>query len=143
VNTIRPRLAGASREAYQQSIGETEPVISVPAGAATEASSAGWESRAACLSCDPDLFFPIAPSGPALQQIAQAKAVCARCPVRRECLQYALATRQVHGVWGGTSEEERQQLRRTLTIDGWHLARPHKIPPACAPSGDDAAGACS
>lgn len=84
--------------------------MSVPTAAA-EANSASWESRAACLDSDPDLFFPIAPSGPALQQIAQAKAICARCPVRRECLQYALATHQIHGVWGGTSEEERHQLR--------------------------------
>jgi WhiB family redox-sensing transcriptional regulator len=84
--------------------------MAVPTAAA-KANSASWGSLAACLDCDPDLFFPIAPSGPALQQIAQAKAICARCPVRRECLQYALATHQVHGVWGGTSEEERQQLR--------------------------------
>jgi DNA-binding CsgD family transcriptional regulator len=82
MNTTSRRLADASREAHQQAISETEPVISVPAGTATEANSADWESRAACLDCDPDLFFPIAPSGPALQQIAQAKAVCARCSVR-------------------------------------------------------------
>jgi WhiB family redox-sensing transcriptional regulator len=142
VNTIRLGPAGASAREHRQAISEREPVISVPATAAV-ADSASWQSRAACLDCDPDLFFPIAPSGPALQQMEQAKAVCTRCPVRRECLQYALATRQVHGVWGGTSEEERQQLRRTLTMDRWHSARPHKIPPACAPSGDDAAGACS
>jgi WhiB family redox-sensing transcriptional regulator len=42
-----------------------------------------------------------------------AKAVCAACRVRRQCLQYALATHQLHGVWGGTSEDERQlQARR-------------------------------
>jgi WhiB family transcriptional regulator, redox-sensing transcriptional regulator len=110
VNTTRLGPAGASAWEHQQAISEREPVISVPTTAA-EADSASWQSRAACLDCDPDLFFPIAPSGPALQQIEQAKAVCVRCPVRRECLQYALATRQVHGVWGGTSEEERQQLR--------------------------------
>ena len=110
MNTTRLGPAGASAREHQQAISEREPVISVPTTAA-EADSASWQSRAACLHCDPDMFFPIAPSGPALQQIEQAKAVCARCPVRRECLQYALATRQVHGVWGGTSEEERQQLR--------------------------------
>src|SRR5258708_12783090 len=83
--------------------------MSVPTAA--RAAPAGWASRGAGRDSDPDLFFPIAPTGPGLQQIAQAKAVCARCPVRRECLQYALATHQVHGVWGGTSEEERQRLR--------------------------------
>jgi WhiB family transcriptional regulator, redox-sensing transcriptional regulator len=92
-------------------------VISVPTTAA-DADPANWQSRAACLDGDPDLFFPIAPSGPALQQMEQAKAVCARCPVRRECLQYALATLQVHGVWGGTNEEE----RRAVLVFAW--ARP-------------------
>ena len=79
--------------------------------AAARADPASWESRAACLHRDPDLFFPIALSGPALREIAQAKAICARCPVRSECLQFALTTHQVHGVWGGTSEEERRLLQ--------------------------------
>jgi WhiB family redox-sensing transcriptional regulator len=78
---------------------------------APRAASADWASQGACLDSDPDLFFPITASGPALQQITQAKAICTRCPVRQECLQFALATHQVHGVWGGTSEEERQVLR--------------------------------
>jgi WhiB family redox-sensing transcriptional regulator len=83
--------------------------MSVPTAA--RAASDGWAARGACLDSDPELFFPIGPSGPALQQIAQAKAICARCPVRQECLQFAVATHQVHGVWGSTTEEERQQLR--------------------------------
>ena len=70
-----------------------------------------WRSRAACLSADPDLFFPISSSGPAVDQVAKAKSICAGCQVRQECLGYALATDQIHGVWGGTSEEERQLLR--------------------------------
>jgi WhiB family transcriptional regulator, redox-sensing transcriptional regulator len=45
-----------------------------------------------------------------LQQVAEAKEICARCQVRRECLMFALLTRQRHGVWGGMSEEERYQL---------------------------------
>ncbi|HEY5988724.1 MAG TPA: WhiB family transcriptional regulator [Streptosporangiaceae bacterium] len=71
----------------------------------------GWSARAACLSADPDLFFPISSSGPALAQVAKAKAICARCQVRQECLEFALAAHQIHGVWGGTSEEERQLMR--------------------------------
>lgn len=71
----------------------------------------GWSARAACLSADPDLFFPISSSGPALVQVAKAKAICARCQVRQECLEFALAAHQIHGVWGGTSEEERQLMR--------------------------------
>jgi WhiB family transcriptional regulator, redox-sensing transcriptional regulator len=106
VNTARPAARASWRE-HQQAISEGKPAMST-ANAAAKTDPASWESRAACLHCDPDLFFPITPSGPALRQIAQAKAVCARCPVRRECLQFALTTHQVHGVWGGTSEEERR-----------------------------------
>lgn len=63
----------------------------------------------ACNGDDPDLFFP--PPG-RLDLMATAKAICARCPVREECLDYALVTRQVHGVWGGMSERERSRIRR-------------------------------
>lgn len=66
-----------------------------------------WRSLAACQTADPDLFFPISACGPALAQVAQAKAICAGCQVRRECLAFAVRTRQVHGVWGGLSEHER------------------------------------
>ena len=71
-----------------------------------------WRSLAACQFADPDLFFPISSSGPALAQVAQAKAICAGCQVRRECLAFALRTDQVHGVWGGLSEQERYQVLR-------------------------------
>lgn len=70
-----------------------------------------WRSLGACVTADPDLFFPISSAGPALHQISQAKAVCAGCRVQRECLSFALETHQVHGVWGGKSAEERQLLR--------------------------------
>lgn len=83
--------------------------MSVPAAA--RVASARWASQGACLDSDPDLFFPIAPSGPALQQAAKAKAICARCLVRTDCLSYALETGQDAGVWGGTTEEERRQIR--------------------------------
>jgi WhiB family redox-sensing transcriptional regulator len=66
-----------------------------------------WES-AACLEADPELFFPVATRGPGQDEIARAKEVCATCRVRRQCLQYALATRQPHGVWGGMTEDERR-----------------------------------
>ena len=71
---------------------------------------ADWRSRGACLSVDPELFFPLSSVGPAAGQLSQAKSVCTRCPVRTKCLDFALATRQVHGVWGGTSEEERRRI---------------------------------
>src|SRR6516162_9057000 len=71
-----------------------------------------WRSLAACLSADPDLFFPVSSSGHSMAQEAEAKAICAGCQVRRQCLAFALRTHQVHGVWGGLSEEERYQVLR-------------------------------
>jgi WhiB family transcriptional regulator, redox-sensing transcriptional regulator len=73
-------------------------------------SRAAWWSRAACSTSDPELFFPIAPSGPALSQVRQAKAICARCEIQQACFEYALAAGPIHGVWGGTTEEERRRL---------------------------------
>ena len=71
-----------------------------------------WRHRAACRDEDPELFFPVGTSGPALLQIQEAKAVCARCPVNGECLNWALASGQADGVWGGMSEDERRALKR-------------------------------
>ena len=73
---------------------------------------AEWRQAAACRTTDPGLFFPIGTTGPALEQIAAAKAVCFDCAVRDDCLVFALSTNQDSGVWGGTSEEERRQIRR-------------------------------
>jgi WhiB family transcriptional regulator, redox-sensing transcriptional regulator len=69
-----------------------------------------WRSRGACSSADPELFFPMSSVGPSAEQLNRAKMVCTRCPVRAECLEFALATHQVHGVWGGTSEDERRRI---------------------------------
>ena len=72
-----------------------------------------WRSAAACRSADPDLFFPISDSGPAREQAAKAKAICATCRVRRECLAFALQTGQIHGIWGGTTEHQRAATRQS------------------------------
>ncbi|MFE0731703.1 WhiB family transcriptional regulator [Streptomyces antibioticus] len=71
-----------------------------------------WRESAECRHEDPDLFFPIGTSGPALLQTEQAKAVCRRCPVREACLERAMNTDQTLGVWGGTSESERRAIKR-------------------------------
>jgi WhiB family transcriptional regulator, redox-sensing transcriptional regulator len=75
-------------------------------------SAVNWRSSAACLSADPDLFFPISSTGPAERQIARAKVICAGCPVRVQCLDFALTHDQTHGIWGGTTAEDRQRDRR-------------------------------
>jgi WhiB family transcriptional regulator, redox-sensing transcriptional regulator len=71
-----------------------------------------WRSWGACLSADPDLFFPVSDTGASQRQEERAKAICARCPVQAECLRFALDTSQVHGVWGGLGERELARLRR-------------------------------
>ena len=71
-----------------------------------------WVHRARCKDVDPELFFPVGTTGPAALQIDEAKAVCMGCDVRMQCLEWALATGQDAGVWGGTSEEERRAIRR-------------------------------
>jgi WhiB family redox-sensing transcriptional regulator len=76
--------------------------------AALSPTAADWRARAACRrpGVDPELFFPVKGAS-----ARPAKRVCQRCPVRAECLEFALATRQEHGVWGGLSERERRRLR--------------------------------
>jgi WhiB family transcriptional regulator, redox-sensing transcriptional regulator len=71
-----------------------------------------WRHRALCRDEDPELFFPIGTTGPALVQIEQAKAVCRRCPAVEPCLDWALSSGQDSGVWGGLSEDERRALKR-------------------------------
>src|SRR5690625_7009463 len=71
-----------------------------------------WRHKAACLTEDPELFFPIGNTGPALLQIEEAKAVCRRCDVVDTCLKWAMENGQDAGVWGGLSEDERRALKR-------------------------------
>ena len=54
-----------------------------------------WREKAACLTADPELFFPVGNTGPAVEQIERAKSICASCPVTEMCLQYAMETGQV------------------------------------------------
>ncbi|EHN74513.1 regulatory protein [Streptomyces coelicoflavus ZG0656] len=75
-----------------------------------------WREHAACRTEDPDLFFPIGTTGPAALQTEQAKAVCRTCPVREQCLRWALDTGQTLGVWGGTSELERRAVKRREAV---------------------------
>ena len=71
-----------------------------------------WRNQAICRDTDPDLFFPIGTTGQALVQIDRAKEVCEVCPVKTECLDYALETNQDSGIWGGLDEEQRRNIRR-------------------------------
>lgn len=74
-----------------------------------------FRHRAACRDVDPELFFPVGDSGPALLQVAEAKAVCHTCPVTAACLAHALDAGHGDGVWGGRDAGERAVLRRVRT----------------------------
>ncbi|MFC5906490.1 WhiB family transcriptional regulator [Streptacidiphilus monticola] len=78
-----------------------------------------WQQQARCRDVDPALFFhPAGERGPAHDhRDAVAKRVCAGCPVREPCAEYALRTREPYGVWGGLTEHERRAVlarRRAL-----------------------------
>ena len=66
-----------------------------------------WHQDAACRDTDPDLFFSTADA-----DRTAALQLCQACPVRMECLEHALATREAYGIWGGTDEQERKRLLR-------------------------------
>ena len=66
-----------------------------------------WFDDAACREIDTDIFFPTSEA-----QADEAKAICAVCPVREECLEYALEIRPGDGVWGGLTATERHRLIR-------------------------------
>lgn len=78
-----------------------------------ETPDTAWQHQGLCRTEDSTVFFPPShfehkPEREARE--AQAKAICGRCPVRRPCLQWALETRESHGVWGGHSESERKAV---------------------------------
>jgi WhiB family redox-sensing transcriptional regulator len=91
-------------------VGETDVSLTISTEYLIERQD--WRDIAACRDTSPDLFFPVGTTGPALDQIGEAKSVCRICPVEAACLEYALVTNQDTGIWGGTSEEERKKLRR-------------------------------
>lgn len=66
-----------------------------------------WRHQAACRGLDPEAFYP--EEG---EPGDEAKAVCTRCPVRQPCLEWALATREKAGVWGGCDELDRRRILR-------------------------------
>ena len=71
-----------------------------------------WRRAAACRNMDTELFFPRGETGAPLEQTVAAKAVCSGCEVRIACLEFAMATRQEYGIFGGLTEQERRTLAR-------------------------------
>lgn len=72
-----------------------------------EAEDQNWRAQALCSRSEPELWFAV---GALEHKIA--KSVCRRCPVRQECLNYAMEAPVDHGIWGGFTERERRRYRR-------------------------------
>ena len=72
----------------------------------------GWQERSLCAQTDPEAFFP--EKGGSTRE---AKRICTSCEVRRDCLEYALANRIEHGVWGGCSERERRRIIKRRRVE--------------------------
>lgn len=83
-----------------------------------------WMDYSNCLGVDASLFFPARG-----EDTRQAKAVCAGCVVREECLEYAMTHGEKHGIWGGMSERERRRLRR-IRANSRLAGSPYSPPPA-------------
>jgi WhiB family transcriptional regulator, redox-sensing transcriptional regulator len=77
-----------------------------------------WRLRAACRHMNPELFFPEGTAGRALDATGLAKQICGTCPVRAQCLDWALVHSAAFGIWGGLSETERRDLRHPLVQPG-------------------------
>jgi len=67
-----------------------------------------WQGSALCAEVDPDMWFPDA--GGASKEYLAAKALCQRCPIRAQCLAFALEHHEDHGIWGGLAPSERRAL---------------------------------
>jgi WhiB family redox-sensing transcriptional regulator len=82
---------------------------------ATDSWEYGWQWRGACRGEDSSLFFTpnyFEPKDERDARERRAKAICSTCPVRVECLEYSIRTREPHGVWGGLNEVERRLVIR-------------------------------
>jgi WhiB family redox-sensing transcriptional regulator len=77
--------------------------------------STEWMGKGNCNQSSPAIFFPNDGIG-----VAAAQRICASCPVRVACLEYALTNHFVHGVWGGASERQRLRMQRDRRTAGAH-----------------------
>ncbi|MCU1395639.1 MAG: WhiB family regulatory protein [Ilumatobacteraceae bacterium] len=101
-----------------------------PTLAPSSAPSLAWSRSAICETADPDLFFPQPGT-----DTTYARSMCKACPVRRQCLDYALETKQKFGIWGGMTESQRRRLRREDATAN-HPARPAHLRPTGTASPD-------
>lgn len=99
-----------------------------------------WREQAACRGTDPETFFPTAEDGPTYDaQVAVAKAICHRCPVRAQCLAEAL-DRIPYGIAGGLTPEERRTRRANCKASAAGAALDRGLRPGATHSEVAAAG---
>lgn len=72
--------------------------------------SEGWRESAICKDLETDMFFPIGNGDRYTMQVEAAKAVCRQCVVQTACLDFALQTKEDHGIYGGATPEERRRM---------------------------------
>jgi WhiB family redox-sensing transcriptional regulator len=105
--------AAVAARAAGDSLNAGPPATSTTVVARVMAAAPGavdWRDEALCARTDPEAFFPGKGASPRM-----ARQVCGRCPVRDACLEFALATDQRYGIWGGRSARERRGLKPTTT----------------------------
>jgi WhiB family redox-sensing transcriptional regulator len=104
------RAAGKAynRDRYQQRQARKSPVRDVYKPASYNEGDTDWLQHRGCKGVDIAVFFP---GRGDLKSVAAAKAICATCLVRQDCLDYAIRTSQRIGIWGGLSEYERRDIR--------------------------------
>lgn len=71
-----------------------------------------WHFWAACQGEDPELFFPVARGNASQKYVKLATNICHECPVRVDCLKWALEHHEMDGIWGGMTESQRESIRR-------------------------------
>ncbi|WP_419842535.1 WhiB family transcriptional regulator [Candidatus Poriferisodalis sp.] len=106
VHVLNPRAPSARRpRASEPSIHEFS--VLQRHGPGSERLAAEWMTRRRCSDIATDVFFPHDGAG-----VVAAQRLCAECPVKDPCREYALAHQISHGVWGGTSERQRRRILR-------------------------------
>jgi WhiB family redox-sensing transcriptional regulator len=102
-----PYAGAAGADPFGQAEWDDAPAWgAAPAWSEDSTSADSWRLDALCAETDPEAFFP--EKGGSTRE---AKRVCTGCPVRAECLEFALANDERFGIWGGLSERERRRLR--------------------------------
>ncbi len=98
------------------------PKASIPRDSVEYDEATRWQQYGACRDTDPNLFYPDPDD---YQRETAAKSICAQCSVTNACLDFALATGQRDGIWGGTTEKERRRILRVRRTERRNAKQPN------------------